>query len=324
MPKTSETSRPVLMRVPLLAALAAVLAWACVPGGAEENAVRRGDEAFARDSLEEALAEYRLGVRQGGEEPELLARVAHTLVALGRVEEAADFYTRAAARADRWADIGVSDLVRLARGASERNDRFQMAAAMEAARRLRPGLSAPDLTLPLARHYYQSGEYGRALAFYQRALTEAGNPPAVLWETGRAHYEVGDCRSALTFFERFRALAPPRDVPEVDWSIGSCSFRLAQEVRRRQGAERADLEEALRYVTRTLEVGEPRSVQAQAWLERGEILSLLGDCDGALDAFGQVRYYETSNAAPAVVRAQLRIEQVRFGRGLVGIRGRCH
>ena len=39
--------------------------------------MRRGDEAFAQGNYEEALAEYRLAVRQGADGPEITARVAH-------------------------------------------------------------------------------------------------------------------------------------------------------------------------------------------------------------------------------------------------------
>lgn len=324
MPRQSLRRRRPLRVAVLLGLPGATLLSACIPGGVEEGAVRRGDVAFARDSLEEALAEYRLAIRQGGEEPEVLARAAHTYVALGRVEEATDFYTQAAAREDRWADIGVADLVRLARTAAERNDRFQMASAMEAARRLRPGLGVPDLTLPLARHYLQVGEYARSLPLYQRALAETSSPPAaVVFEIGQAHEQIGDCRSALLFFERFRDLAGARERANADWYIGNCSFRLARELRTREGTGAPELQDALRHVDRALDVGEPRTVQGQAWFEKGEILSALGACDAALEAFTQVRYYESSSASTLVRRAQQRYDEVRIGRGLVNIRGRC-
>lgn len=308
-------------RLALFAVTAAVGA-SCAPSGTEESAVRRGDEAFARDSLEEALAEYRLAVRQGSDEPEVLARVGHTFIALGRIEEATDFFARAAARDPRWGDMGVSDLVRAARLAADRNDRFQMAAAMDAARRLRPGLTAPELTLPLARHYRAIGEYEQAIPLYRRALDEAtGASPNLLFEMGETHREVSDCRAALIYFESYRETAAPRDRTRADFNIGDCSFMLARELRARGG--RADLEEALAHVDAALEVGEPRGVQAQAWYERGEILSALGQCDAAIEAYAQVRFYEGAGTR-LVAEAEERIEDVRIGRGLVGIRGRCY
>jgi tetratricopeptide (TPR) repeat protein len=248
--------------------------------------------------------------------------VGHTYVALGRVEEATEFFARATARDPRWGDMGVADLVRVARSAAERNDRFQMAAAMEALRRLRPGLSVPDLTLPLARHYLQVGEYDRSIPLFQRALDEEESPtPDLLFEVGEAHREVDDCQSALIFFDRYQEIASDEDRFRANWNIGDCALRVARVMRERARTQ-AELEEALRYVTRSLDVGEPRNLQGQAWFDRGEILSELGDCPGALESFAQVRFYE-SGTSPIVVRAQKRIEEVTIGQGLVQIRGRC-
>jgi tetratricopeptide (TPR) repeat protein len=305
-----------------MVAMLALSAGACAPGGAEENAVRRGDQAFARDSLEEALAEYRLAVNQGAEEPEVLSRVAHTFIAMGRIEEATDFYSRAAARDARWGDMGAADLVHLARAAAERDDPFQIAAAMEAARSLRPGLSARDLTLPLARHYLGVGNYGAAIPLYQRALDEADRTsPDLVFEVAEAHREVDDCRSALVFFARYQELATESQRALANYNIGDCSVRLARAARSR-GTQASDLQEALQYLNRSLEVGEPRGIQGQVWYDKGEVLSLMLDCDGALDAFNQVRLYE-AGSAPIVNRAQERIDQIRIGRGLAQLRGRC-
>ena len=301
--------------------MAAVVSYGCEPGD-EGNTLRRGDQAFARDSLEEALAEYRLAVRQGGEEADILGRVGHTYAALGRADEAADFYMRAAQKDERWADIGAADLVHLARVASAGKDPFLMASAMEVARSLRPGVSVPELTLPLARHYFQTGEYGRALPLYQRALSEERDSlPAVVLEIGQAHEQIGDCQSALVFFERYRGLVRPSAQAEADWYIGNCSFVMARELHQRGGE--TDLEEALRHVNRTLEVGEPRNVLGQAWFEKGEILADLGDCDGSLEALTQVRYYEPAPNSALVRRAQQRFDEIRFGSGLRELRGRC-
>ena len=301
--------------------LTALLALGCEPGD-EGNTIRRGDQAFARDSLEEALAEYRLAVRQGGDDAELLGRVAHTYVGLGRVDEAADFYGQAAQDDDRWADVGAADLVHLARVAAERDDPFLMASAMEVVRWLRPGVTVPDLTLPLARHYFQTGEFGRALPLYQRALALAPDSlPEVVLEIGQAHEQIGDCQGGLIFFERYREIAPAAERVQADWYIGNCSFRVARELRGR--GEENDLEEALRHVDRTLEVGEPRNILGRAWFERGEILGELGDCTGALEALSQVRYYEPSPSSALVRRARQRFDEIRFGSGLRDLRGRC-
>ena len=288
----------------------------------EENALRRGDEAFAQGIFEEALAEYRLAVRQGADDPEITARVAHTYALMGRVDDAGAYYADAVARDPDLTDQAVSDLMHMAEEAHTSGDRFAMATAVETALELRPGVGVGDMGLPLARHYFTNGEYGRALPFYQRALAGARDSlPEVVFEVGRAHSEIDDCEHALLFFERFRAMVRASQRGEVDWYIGTCAFNLAGDLRAGTPGP-GQLERALELVNRTVEVGEPRNIQAQAWFEKGEILSELGRCQEAMEAYAQVRYAD--QAGGLVDRAQSRFDEIRFGTGLEHLReGRC-
>lgn len=302
--------------------LAVALAGACA-AGTEDSAVRRGDVAFAADSLEEALAEYQLALRQGDGGPEVLARVAHTFALLGRVDPAAEYYRLAAEADDRFADQGAADLMHLAREAEAGNDRFRMATAVTRAQELRPGLGLGDMALPLARHFYINGEFGRALPLYRRVLIEADTAPRILMEVGQAYEETGDCRQALLFFERFRAEASRAERVEADWHIGTCGFEVASDLlaASRRGEGGGDLEDALRMIDRTIEVGEPQHLLSQAWFNRGEILAALGDCSGAMDAFAEVRALEPGGAGALANMARERFDAIRFGRGLSSLRG---
>lgn len=305
----------------------------------EETARARGDLAFARDSLELASAEYRLAVLQGSDDGASLARVAHTYARLGRVEEARDWYRRAVAAEPSLADQAAADLLNLARDAAARRDRFQMASAMTAGLSFRPGMSVESMALPMARHHFGNGEYGRALPYYQKALAEAGDSvPELLFEIGQAHEEIGDCERALIHFERFREMVGPSERSEVDWYIGRCSLRLASELL--AGSSDAGvgedpvpadddgpgtlpeetLEEALALVRRTVEVGQPRNLVGQAWFEQGNILSRLGECDAALAAFEEVMRVEVSPNSALARRAEERFDQIKFGRGLLRLR----
>lgn len=299
---------------------------ACSPRGTEQTARARGDLAFARDSLELALAEYRLAVVQGSEDAPSLARVAHTYVRLGRVEEARDFYRRGVQVDATLADQAAADFLHLARDAAAREDRFQMASAMDAALSFGPGMSVQEMALPLARHYFENGEYGRALPFYQKAIAEAGDSvPDLVFEIGQAYEQIGDCEQGLVYFERYREMVRPWERSEVDWYIGSCSFRLAvakraqvpddDEARAKPEAIQT-LQEALALVNRTIEVEAPRNLMGQAWFERGEIQSRLGNCQEALDSYEQVIRAEPSPNTGLARRAQERYDLVKFGRGL--------
>jgi tetratricopeptide (TPR) repeat protein len=311
-------SLPIGVLVPVLVALAA-----CSPRVSEENAVRRGDEAFAQGDFEEALAEYRLAERQGADDPAIAARIAHTYALMSRVDDAGSYYRLAASEDPGFTDQAVSDLMRLARDAHASGDGFAMATAVESALELRPGIGFGDMTLELARHYFRNGEYGEALPFYQMALADARDSlPDVVYEVGRAYEEVGDCEHALVSFEQFRTMVRPWQRGEVDWYIGTCAFNIARELRSRTEIDPDQLTRALELIDRTVEVGQPPTIQAQAWYEKGEILAEMGDCQGAMEAYAQVRYVD--QAGSWIDRAQSRFDEIRFGTGLAHLReGAC-
>ncbi len=308
----------------LLAAFAVASASACRSSATEESAVRRGDEDFAEGKYEAALAEYRLAVRQGADDAHTLTRVAHTYAMMGRVDEVGTFYDRAVAQDSTVTDLAVADLMRLAQESLKNGDTYAMASAVEDALKLRPGLGVGGLALPLARHYYKNGQYGRALPFYLKAMANqpADSTPDVVFEVGQVYDQIGDCQHALVFFEQFRKMVRPSQRGEVDWHIGTCAFNLSKQMRERSPVTPEDLDQALRMVNRTLELGEPRNIQAQAWFEKGEILSDLGQCQEAMDAYRQVRFSDASGSLAD--RAQDRFDEIRFGQGLDSLRnGRC-
>lgn len=71
-------------------------------------------------------------------------------------------------------------------------------------------------------------------------------------------------------------------------------------------------EEALAHIERTIALGEPRSLQAVAYFEMGEILSDLTRCEDAMEAFLQVRLVDQTGTSPLVDRAQWRYDELRF------------
>jgi len=294
---------------PILTLFATTL-FACTPLGEGGSSISRGDQAFARGDLQEALAEYRLAERQDSGEGETYARIAHTYVALKRIDEAREYYNLALARDPELADQAVADFVYLARLKKGAGDEFGMASAIETALGFRPGISVDDLALPLAQHYSNVGEYGRALPFYQKTLSalDPDSLPRILFETAVAFDEVGDCESAVIYYEDYRSRLPRWRRSEVDWRLGFCSFELAG-LRRAEG----DDEEALRHLETLLRIGEPRSHLARGYFEKGEILGFRGECEAAMEAFLEVPVVDPSGTSPLVARAERRIDQIRFG-----------
>jgi len=292
-----------------VAALLAPLA-ACTQSVGQLDAVRRGDRAFARGETEEALAEYRLAILEGNEGAGVYGRVGHTYAVMGRVDEAGDNYAKASAEDSVWADQAVADLVRIARKDAARNDLYGVASAMRRALQFRPGLSVGDLALPLARHYASSGEYGRALPFFQRALAAvpSDSAPDVMFEAAMAYEEIGDCARAVVFYEQYRAIVPRSRRKEVDWHLGNCSYRYGLNL-----LQEGKLEDALHYLNTTIDLGEPRSVQGEAYFQKGQVLSLMGACGDALSAYRQVSGADVAGVGSLVSRSQKRIDELRFG-----------
>ena len=282
----------------------------CAGQAAESEALRRGDEAWARGDTEEAVAEYRLALR-ASDDPETVLRVAHAYASLGRIDEARDYYRQVVTAESRFRDQAVADLVLLARRADERGDRYGLAGALELALELEPGIGVGQLALPLARYYSDNGEFERALPFYQRAVVDMEPDAAagVYYDVGLAYEELGECDRALSFFEQARPGASRTRRSEIDWHLGNCSFLMGLELRR-SGRD----DEALRHLDLTARLGEPRNLLPQVHFERGEVLAARGECTAAVEAFRQVIVASGPGGGPLVPRAEQRIDEIRFGR----------
>jgi tetratricopeptide (TPR) repeat protein len=287
---------------------------ACQIRGAEESAIQRGDAAFAQGDFTNALAEYRLALQQGNDEASTWLRAGHAFARMNRIDEARVHYDEAIARSPDLTDPAAADLLRVARRALQRNDGVVASAAAEAAARLQPGVSLSGVAISLARHYVRQSQPAEALPYFQKALGEAEDPndPGIVLELARAYEQLGDCERALLFFRDVRPRVAANRRSEVDWQIGNCSFQLAREA---NFAGRRD--EALELFRTLTDLGEPRNLLGQAWVDVGEILALEGECGAAVVAFERAVQAESGNGALAS-RARDRIDQIRFRRGGLG------
>lgn len=303
--------RPRPVALPLL--MLGLLWGGCTPDPASETARLRGDRAFARGDFEEALAEYRLSLLQEDPGTEGVVRAAHAYVTLGRIDEARMLYDQAAREDSIHADQAASDFAARARQELADGDSYGAASAVEAAAHFRPGVVVEGLSLPLARHYSNTGEYLRAQPFFLRAREEHPGDPEVVFETASAHLEIGDCERALGFFEEFRELAPRRG-HEASWPIGTCSFRLAEELAR-STTDEAVLEEVLGHLNAVIDLGEPRTLLSQAYFRKAEILAGLGECTAAVEAYRMVPASDPAGSGTLARTAMQRVDEIRFGEG---------
>lgn len=316
LPAGSITPRAsVAARALLPVAMAAGLAFGLTACQDNETAIMRGDRLWADSSFTSAVVEYRLAVAQRGDEA-ARARLAHGFAVIGQVDAAADVYAGLIERSPEVADQAVYDLLRLARRSERRNDIFRTVTAVDAALLIRPVIRLPETALAAARFYRDQAEPERALDYYARALTtlDLEESPRVLHEIGLLLEDQGRCRDAMDFYRLFEETAGTDRrwvtlIGEARWHTGSCAFRLAAEA-----IEEGRLDDALDRLDTTIGIGEPENLLDQAFYERGEILYSLGRYDEALEEYRRVLQRSPARRGRIVVRAQERIDEIRFGR----------
>ena len=196
-------------------------------GGGKETAVDRGDRLLAAGHAEAAVAEYKLALRQLGPEPEILLRLGHSFAVTGDVEASLEYLRPLLESGSEYQFQVAAELSQAARVARERGSPDNMARAMEPVLSLGIGMVPEDLRYPLAQYYAELSGWNRAIPLYL-AVLEAEEPPSeAVLETARAFQEVGGCREALAYFERYLETASRRSRAEIAWEYGSCLYEVA-------------------------------------------------------------------------------------------------
>jgi tetratricopeptide (TPR) repeat protein len=277
-----------------------------------ESALVRGDRFWADSNYTAALAEYRLALAMRTRSDEVHARVAHAYAVTGQFERAREAYDDLLRTAPHYTDQAVFDYLALARRAQQRNDRYGMAVAVEAASALRPGLPVDDMAAPLARFYARAGDPARAIEFFELALATAppDSVPPLLFDYAQFQEAQGNCVEAMDLYNAFRARQPVGErADQARWGVGSCAFDLG-----RQARLAGDPATALRYLDIMIDLGVPRHLLDQAWFERGEALLALGRQDEALESYVRALEHVRAAGSPLAERARQRIDEIRFGR----------
>ncbi|MFW6192784.1 MAG: tetratricopeptide repeat protein [Gemmatimonadota bacterium] len=298
---------------PLWASLGVVLVLAGCGGDGAANSLARGDRLAAQGEDEAAVAEYRLARRQQGDDPEVLARLAHAHAAAGDVSAAARLYGELVGRDSSYRYQAASDLTALARRELDRHGRDRMVRALEPVLDLGLDLVPTDLGLELARHYSDRQDFRRALPLYLSVLEgdlEAGS--RVYYGAARAYQELGGCREALPYFREYldRAEADREADSEGGgrWHYGSCLHDVA-----REDWEHGRRGDALERVDTLIDMGTPRTLMDRAHYLRGEMLLESGRDDEALEAYREVLRLNPDRSDPLARSAEERVREIRYG-----------
>ncbi len=256
------------------------------------------------------MAEYQVALRQRGEEPSVLLRLAHGYAHLDRLDEAGGYYSRLLAIDSSYADQAVADFLHMAERALERADRARLARALEQLELIRPGGVPDELSLYFARYYYELGEYADALPLYLFVLSTVPDSvrPSVNYELARSYKELGECRQALTHFLAYLQMRRRGQLAaDARWHAGQCAYRLAE--KDRLNGRPTDAMEKFDLV---IDLGTPQALLDDAWFDRGELLFTLGQFDEALVSYEKVLDLNPSRTGRRVRLAEDRIRAIRY------------
>lgn len=276
-----------------------------------DRSLERGDRLLATGRTEEAVAEYKLALRQSGESAEVFQRLGHAYARAGDVDETLRYYDLLLTADSSHRYQVAAELALVAREAVDRGARENMARALAPLESWSLGLIPLDLQLALARHRWRDGAYAEALALYLSVLADSTDlAPAVYYETGRCYEEIGGCRRSVEYYEEYLSNAPrgAAETAGVRWRLGNCLLTVADED---WSAGRPAA--ALERLDRMIRIGEPQTLLDRAYFRRGELQLALGNPDAALAAYREVLRLNPNRSAPLVQQAERRIRQIRFG-----------
>lgn len=305
---TSRGTRLAVLRRTFALPFLLLLVAACA---GDEGPTERGDRLLASGSTDEAIAEYKLALRTEGEEVELLLRLGGAYARRGEVEAALQYLRRALERDSSVQSAVAVELARAARVALEDGSPDNMARALEALVPMGLGYVPIDLKLELADYYADLSDYGRALPLYLSALETGETGPESWLATAVAFQEMGGCREALEYFERYLE-SPGADTGEgsaARWQYGQCLFEVAEQDR---AAGRSA--PALRRLDLLIRQGVPRTLLDRAHFSRGEILRRAGNLEAAQREYEMVRELNPALTGPLVRLAEERIREIRYGK----------
>ncbi len=272
----------------------------------------RGDRLYGAGEIDAALAEYKLALRQRGEDPDVLLRLGSAYGERGEVEAGLRYLRRLIAQDSAYRYQVAAELANAARVARDRGALDNMARAMEPVVAQGLGLVPGDLRLSLARYYADLSDYGRALPLYLTAGEADSLPGTAYYETARAFQELGGCREALGYFERFlqARVAGQTDRSAARWQYGNCLFAVAE-----QEMDDGRSTSARKHLDILIEQGVPRTLLDRAHFARGEIQLAGAETEAAEKDFLAVLELNPARSGPLVQMAEERLREIRYGYG---------
>ena len=304
-PGAGPAARRVLLRAG--GAWAVFLCAACTQGPDHE---RLGDRRYAERSFIDALAEYRLAMRQPSPSPELRTKFAAAALHIGALTEAVAAY-RDLAREDLASQDDAADgLAHAARLAIDARDLAALGQAVAALRQLQPDRVLGGLATALGASYEPGGRPGDALDILLQgaAVSAPGTADSLLVLYGDLNVQLTQLDAAQRAYESVLRRSPTRAVAQA---ARAGLVRCAIE-RGRDALGAGFLEDAVEWFGRAIAFGEPDSLVRVAWLLTGDARWAGSDTARAADAYRRAAGGGGDND-PTATRANEQLQKLLGG-----------
>ena len=275
-----RSARAGLSRAAAWAAALAVAAAACERGPDHE---RLGDRRYAERSFPDALAEYRLALRQGEPSWALRSKFAAAALRAGSVGEAVAGYRDLAVADPAAAEEAADGLVRTARAAIGARDVAALSQAVATLRQIQPDRPLGPLAVALGASFDPAGRPADALDLLLQAAAvsrpDAADSLLVLY--GDLNLRLTQVDAAQRAYEAVLRRAPRAPVARAARAgLAGCAIEHGRDA---LGA--GFLEDAAEWFASAIAAGEPDSLVRVAWLLTGDVHWAGGDTARAVDAY---------------------------------------
>lgn len=265
-----------------LAGAALISLAACAPPGPDHE--RLGDRRYAEHAYVDALAEYRLAMRQHRPGPALLAKLGEAALRSGSLSEAVSAYAGLAQADPAQVELAADGLTRAAQLAAAARDMGALEDALVALQDVAPQRPVGAFAVALGASSTALAKKPEAMGVFLEAAADARDAATadsflVAWADVNARLDRCD-HAASAYQSVLRRDPPPGLVRQAEGGLAGCAIAQGQ-LSLSVGA----LTDAAVSFQRAITIGEPDSIVRLAWLLLGDTRWTGGDTATALDAY---------------------------------------
>ena len=292
------------------AAALLLLAAGCSPGPDHE---RLGDRRYAEHAYVDALAEYRLALRQRRPSGELRAKFAQAALRSGALSDAVVAYRDLARAEPAQLEEAADGLTRAARLAVGARDMSALTDAMVALHDVAPQRPVGVLLVTLGAGSTALAKRPEAMDVLLEAAAAAPTAAAVdsfLGAYADVNARLGRCDVAAGAYQGVLRRSPPPDLARAaQGGLAGCAVAQGQ-----LSLSAGALPDAEAQFQRAIAIGQPDSVLRLAWLLMGDARWADSDTARAVDAYRHA-VAGGGDQDPIVLRAGAQLERLRKATG---------